>query len=90
MICIEYDDNQLDVIDKVNAALISRGIRFVAEEEQHDGYELLQLEELANPDGHDNENQACAWNNPETFASPVTCGMPCTCPAEPKWRTIIE
>ena len=31
---------------------------------------------------HDNTNDDCPLNNPETFASPVTAGLPCTCPSD--------
>lgn len=31
---------------------------------------------------HDDSNSNCAWNDPETFASPVTSGLPCTCSSE--------
>jgi dUTP pyrophosphatase len=28
---------------------------------------------------HDNKNDDCPWNDPETFANPATSGMPCSC-----------
>jgi hypothetical protein len=28
---------------------------------------------------HDNDNEECPWNDPETHANPVTAGIACTC-----------
>jgi len=30
--------------------------------------------------GHDDDNEKCPWNDPETFANPATAGLPCSCP----------
>lgn len=41
---IDYDDDQLDVVDKINVALKSHGLSFVDDDQTHDGYCLFTLE----------------------------------------------
>jgi len=45
---IEYGDNQLDVIDKVNGLLINHGlsIEFVDPETPKDGFEIITIKIL--------------------------------------------
>ena len=43
---LDYDDNILDTIEKINKALESRGLRLVDDEKEHDGFMLLSLEEV--------------------------------------------
>ena len=42
-----YDDNELDIMDKVNACLESKGLEFRDDGLEHDGwmeYELVEIE----------------------------------------------
>ncbi len=41
---IEYDDDLLEVIEKVNAELWSHNLKFVDDDEEHDGFCLYSLE----------------------------------------------
>jgi hypothetical protein len=45
----EYDDNVLDIVDKINAALAPRGLKVVSDEQAHDGFEIMVLTELKAP-----------------------------------------
>lgn len=40
---IEHDDDQLNVIDKVNKAIEEYGLEFVDVDEEHDGYVFYDL-----------------------------------------------
>lgn len=40
------DDNFIDVVDKINAALEEHGLRFEADDQPHDGFEILTLRKL--------------------------------------------
>jgi hypothetical protein len=42
---IDYDDDQLDIIDKINKALEVWGLRFEDDMQEHDGFILLTLED---------------------------------------------
>lgn len=41
---IEYDDDQLNVVEKLNEELKPHGLAFVDDELPHDGYQLLTLQ----------------------------------------------
>ena len=41
---IDYDDDALDIMDKVNAMLKSFGIQFINDEKPHDGFEIYTIE----------------------------------------------
>jgi hypothetical protein len=43
---IDYDDQLLDVIDKVNKILAARGLRFTDDGQMRDGYMIYTLESL--------------------------------------------
>ena len=40
---IDYDDNALDIMDKVNAMLAQHGYQFVNDEQSHEGFEVYTL-----------------------------------------------
>mgnify|MGYP001605067450 CR=1 FL=1 len=40
---IDYDDNALDIMDKVNAMLAEYGYQFVNDEQDHEGFEVYTL-----------------------------------------------
>lgn len=40
---IAYDDNVLDIVDKISAALRPHGLEVVFDEEEHDGFELCEV-----------------------------------------------
>ena len=42
---IEYDDDQLAVVEKINDALSTRGLVLVDDDQQHDGYCIYTLED---------------------------------------------
>jgi hypothetical protein len=44
---IEYDDDQLNVVDKINTALERHGLVFVDDGLPHDGYCILTLQTVA-------------------------------------------
>jgi hypothetical protein len=46
---IDYDDNGVDVMDKVNKALEEHGLRFEDDEQPHDGFCLLTLRKIGGP-----------------------------------------
>lgn len=48
---IEYDDDGLTVIEKVNEALKSHGLVFETDDEAYDGFQPFRLVDL-NPDGY--------------------------------------
>jgi hypothetical protein len=41
---LEYDDNTLDIMDKVNTVLEKVGYTFVCDNLAHDGFEIYNLE----------------------------------------------
>ena len=43
---IEYDDDQLSVVDKINTALKRRGLALVDDGLPHDGYCLFTLQDV--------------------------------------------
>jgi len=43
---IDYDDNALDIMDKVNAILAKVGLEFVNDEQEHDGWEIFELKPI--------------------------------------------
>jgi hypothetical protein len=43
---LEYDDQALDIIDKMNRALFVEGLRFEDDGEEHDGFMILNLVEV--------------------------------------------
>ncbi len=45
---IDYDDDQLEIIDKVNKALAQYGLQFQDDMKEHDGFMLLDLVEKKN------------------------------------------
>ena len=47
---IEYDDDQLNVVDKINTALKRHGLVFVDDGLPHDGYCLFTLQAIAKAD----------------------------------------
>ena len=47
---IEYDDDQLNVIDKINTALKSHGLVLVDDGLPHDGYCLFILQAISKAD----------------------------------------
>jgi hypothetical protein len=47
---IEYDDDQLNVVDKINAALKRHGLIFVDDGLPHDGYCLFTLRAVTKAD----------------------------------------
>ena len=46
---IDYDDNALDVVDKVNEVLASQGIQFVNDGLPHDGFEVYTMKSNETP-----------------------------------------
>ena len=46
---IDYDDDMMGVIDKVNDALESHNLKFIEDNEQHDGFMLYDLSILNKP-----------------------------------------
>jgi hypothetical protein len=40
---LDYDDNAIDIVDKINAVLASRGIRFDDDGLEHDGFSVLRV-----------------------------------------------
>ena len=40
---LDYDDNAMDIMDKVNAVLAATGWQFVDDDETHDGWCLYTL-----------------------------------------------
>jgi hypothetical protein len=53
---LDYDDNGLDIIDKVNSALQLYGLEFKDDDQEHDGFcifELIQIPETRNPQRND-------------------------------------
>ncbi len=40
---INHDDDSLEVVDKINKLLHPHGLRFVCDDQPHDGYELFTL-----------------------------------------------
>lgn len=47
---IEYDDDQLDVVDKINTALKHHGLVLVDDGLPHDGYCLFTLQTVVKAD----------------------------------------
>lgn len=47
---IEYDDDQLSVVDKINTALKRRGLALVDDGLPHDGYCLFTLQDVVKAD----------------------------------------
>jgi hypothetical protein len=45
---LEYDDQVFDIIGKINEALAAKGLRFDDDEEEHDGFIILNLIEEGN------------------------------------------
>jgi hypothetical protein len=41
---IDYDDDGLGIIDKINVVLKKHGIEFVSDNAEHDGFELFDLQ----------------------------------------------
>lgn len=46
---IEYDDNIVDVVDRLNDALEEHGLKFEDDELPHDGFNVLTLKRVALP-----------------------------------------
>lgn len=44
---LEYDDDTIAMLDKINRALETRGLKLVDDGEVHDGYILLTLVEVS-------------------------------------------
>lgn len=40
---LDYNDNPIDIIDKVNAVLAAEGLEFVDDGKEHDGFCLFEL-----------------------------------------------
>jgi len=47
---IEYDDDQLNVVEKINRALKPHGLVFVDDDLPHDGYCLFTLQTISKPE----------------------------------------
>lgn len=45
LITLEYDDTAFNVIEKVNYALRDKGLKFVCDNLEHDGFEIYTLVE---------------------------------------------
>lgn len=45
---LEYDDDHLEIIDKINVALASHGLRLQDDMQEHDGFIILNLRETTN------------------------------------------
>lgn len=43
---IEYDDDQLNIINKINELLFEHKLKIIDDDEFHDGYCLFKLEEI--------------------------------------------
>ncbi len=48
---LDYDDNAVDIIDKINKALASRDLQLVDDGQPHDGFMLLELRGGRDGDG---------------------------------------
>jgi hypothetical protein len=46
---IEYDDDQLNVVEKINSALKAHGLVLVDDELPHDGYCIFTLRTITPP-----------------------------------------
>lgn len=45
---IEYDDDAIQIMETVNKALASRGLKFIDDDEAHDGFIVMELREKKN------------------------------------------
>jgi hypothetical protein len=43
---LEYDDDVLDILEKVNEALRERGLTFEDDMQEHDGFSIYILKEI--------------------------------------------
>lgn len=65
MIRIEYDDDILSVIEKINSELANHNLKLVVEDEIHDGYEIFYLKKTRCNhnwvmDGHNTDDPICS------------------------------
>ena len=44
---LDYDDHAINIIDKINKVLATRGLKLKDDEKEHDGYILLDLVEVS-------------------------------------------
>lgn len=44
---IEYDDHAFDIIDKVNEALKPHGLEFIFDDQEHDGFDICELQNVS-------------------------------------------
>ena len=45
-IIIDYKDNALDIIEKINELLKPEGYKLIFDAEEYDGYEVVKLEKI--------------------------------------------
>jgi len=49
MVELNYDDNGIDIVEKLNKALVAYGLVFNFDDEEHDGFEVVTLDEIEEP-----------------------------------------